>query len=214
MICRLFVDTYLDYGVGKRPVYKNANHVKLSKLHGSVNWLACSECGCIVVWRDSYPTQTLWSSEHVYQSCGQCKSQKWEDTLITPSRRRSQDPGYLRQLWDMAKDTLKCATCVIFIGYSLPDEDTDIINLFDQGISNSARILVIDPNMETIRRYQQLFGSDRVSGISRSLTAHLWDSPDVRDLARDTERFISPILASLLSGFRGTLNPGSPANDD
>lgn len=94
------------------------------------------------------------------------------------------------------------------------NEDTDIIDLLDQGITKSARILVIDPHIETVRRYQRLFGADRVSGISRSLTAHLWDSPDVRDLARDTERFISLILASLLSGFRGTLNRGSPANDD
>ncbi len=172
----------LDYGVGKRPVYKNANHVTLLKLHGSVNWLACLECGYIDVWPNSYPTQTLWSSEHIYRSCGQCKSQKWEDTLVTPSRRRPQDPGYLRQLWDMVKDALSCASCVIFIGYSLPDEDTDIINLLGRGISDSARILVIDPNMETIRRYRRLFGSDRVSEISRSLTTHLWDTPDVREL--------------------------------
>lgn len=172
----------LDYGVGKRPVYKNPNQVTLLKLHGSVNWLACSECGCIAVWRDSYPTQTLWSSEQVYESCSQCKSQKWEDTLVTPSRRRPQDPGYLRYLWDMVKDALTYASCVIFIGYSLPDEDTDIINLLGQGIRDSARILVIDPNMETIHRYRRLFGSDRVSEISRALTTQLWDTPDVRDL--------------------------------
>ena len=86
----------VDHGVGKRPVYENANHVMLLKLHGSVNWLACSQCGCIDVWPNSYPTQALWSSEHTYKSCDQCKSQNWEDTLVTPSRRRSQNPGYLR----------------------------------------------------------------------------------------------------------------------
>ncbi|MEW6048008.1 MAG: SIR2 family protein [Bacillota bacterium] len=153
--------------------------LRLLKIHGSVNWLVCLDCGCVGVWPDSYPTQSLFAGQRVEHSCPRCGQANWADMLVTPSRRRSQPHFSLKQIWKAARDELSRATLVVFIGYSLPDEDEDVRNLLREGIGAHAEVLVVDPSVSTVARYRQFFEGGRVESILQPLSPSLWEQPEV-----------------------------------
>ncbi len=178
----------VDYQVNKCEIEDATDGITLLKLHGSVNWLACLYCGHIQVWPDSYPTQALWSEARIDERCQRCGSQGWEDTLVTPSRMRLQESEYPEPVWGVARDALNSASCVMCIGYSLPEEDKDVVGLLKEGIPGRTPVIVVDPSLETIKRYRKLFGSSRVHAINDCLTPHLWDSAEV-SLIDELRRF-------------------------
>ncbi len=169
-----------DYSTGYSRTCEYRRQIRLLKIHGSVNWLVCSKCGSIGVWGDSYPTQALWAEERVYQLCPQCRCAEWLDTLVTPTRRRSQEHLALNPIWDTARTELRGAELIMFIGYSLPPEDEDVLRLLREGIDETARVLVVDPSSDTVAHREDVFGRSRVTPILRPLSTHLWDDPEVR----------------------------------
>jgi NAD-dependent SIR2 family protein deacetylase len=179
----------VDYQVDKCETEDANNCMTLLKLHGSVNWLACLHCGHIRVWPDSYPTQALWSEARIGERCQRCGLREWEDTLVTPSRMRLQESEYPGSVWGVASDALNSASCVMFIGYSLPEEDEDVVGLLKEGIPRRTPVIVVDPSLETINRYEKLFGSFRAHAINDCLTPHLWDSAEVRSFIDEIRRF-------------------------
>jgi hypothetical protein len=87
--------------------------------------------------------------------------------LITPTHRKDYRNPHIARIWHRAERTLREADHVVFVGYSLPDDDIEVIYLLKRGIIKpSRRVTVVEYDGEdrepeknpTYMRYRSLFG--------------------------------------------------------
>ena len=153
----------------------------LLKLHGSVNWLFCQTCKRLELGATE-STRFLSIFQKVAgpdlrssftadgAPCPVCQQQLLP-LLIAPSHLKDYRNPHLSQVWYEAQRLLRQADRVIFVGYSLPDDDVEVIYLVKRGlahITNPKQITVIEycaknPNIAlgahpVGRRYRTLFG--------------------------------------------------------
>jgi hypothetical protein len=151
----------------------------LLKLHGSLNWLHCRTCQSIQIGasESSKFLKVLGrlvgpSLEQHYtpdgNPCPICGT-RLRPLLIAPSHLKDYRNPHLAQVWYEAERVLREADRAIFIGYSLPDDDIEVIYLVKRGLAHLTpdRITVVeyDPTMPPLvmhtvgRRYRTLFGN-------------------------------------------------------
>jgi hypothetical protein len=158
--------------------------VPLLKLHGSINWVRCKDCGQIVPWdlrsyfsthsvrnRTSEPTMTRipiatqlheWQPEH---SCGQGNETHLESEplIVPPTWNKTEYHRDLQEVWRYASQDLSEAENIIVIGYSLPETDMFFRYLYALGSVGTTRLKrfwVFDPD-ETgavSKRFQDMLG--------------------------------------------------------
>ena len=164
----------------------------LLKLHGSLNWLHCRSCGRLEIGASQSRRylkvlgkmlgQTL---ESAYSPdgapCPVCKT-KLQPLLITPTHLKNYRNPHIAQVWYEAEQLLRDASRVIFVGYSLPDDDVELVYLLKRSLAHlpDSQITVIEyhePNPiiglgdhPVGRRYRTLFG-DGVDWHAGGLTA-------------------------------------------
>ena len=175
-----------DYRCGiQTDFYRNSPRFgTLLKLHGSLNWLYCKTCHSLefgasesvkflkiltsVVGRPTLKqSYTADGSE-----CQVCKCQtKFRPLLIAPSHLKDYVNPHLAQVWYQAEHLLREAGRVIFIGYSLPEDDVEVTYLLKRSLARGTgqtpvAITVVDyaPKGQNFRdnavfcRYRALFG--------------------------------------------------------
>jgi hypothetical protein len=115
----------------------------LLKIHGSVNWMYCSQC---------HHLELGWSSRrgnpsrvgHLFfrplddqyanrAQCPECQT-RLRPILITPTHRKDYRNPHLARIWYEAERVLQRANRVIFVGYSLPDDDVEVIYLLKRSL--------------------------------------------------------------------------------
>lgn len=176
-----------DYGCEiKTPAYSQQSEYfgKLLKIHGSLNWLYCPGChrldlgvsssgkiGTVKVLDKLYHENPLEQRYSCHGSeCPECKVFV-RPVLITPTHRKDYRNPHLSQVWYHAERALRQATRAIFIGYSLPDDDVDVIYLLKRGLTREntekpAEITVVEydslkrqlKDYPVGSRYRTLFG--------------------------------------------------------
>jgi hypothetical protein len=157
----------------------------LLKLHGSLNWLYCPNChrldiGLSEAGPGSINTRKV--LDDLYQevnlhdkyscmgaNCLDCGSQV-RPVLITPTHKKDYRNPHIAQVWYQAERLLRESDRVFVVGYSLPDDDVEVIYLLKRGLSHLSKspekITVVqrgEPNQgvndhEVGRRYRSLFG--------------------------------------------------------
>jgi kumamolisin len=160
--------------------YRNeaAHFGTLLKLHGSLNWLHCKSCQRLEIGAsDSKKFLKVLdrlvgpSLEQSYQpdggECPTCQS-KLRPLLVAPTHLKNYRNPHLGQVWYEAERVLREAGRVIFIGYSLPEDDVEVIYLLKRSMAHLApgQITVVDfdPAMSKLGdhpvglRYRTLFG--------------------------------------------------------
>jgi len=177
-----------DYGCDIATVrYKAQPHRgTLLKIHGSLNWSYCPSCNRLDL-GVSESGRTYKMLEELYQvnplepryschgfPCPQC-STFVEPVLITPTQLKDYRNPHVQRVWTLAEQALRSADRAIIVGYSLPDDDLDVIYLLRRGLSQLANrapknITVVertsDDAMRAIgkhsvgRRYRSIFGPD------------------------------------------------------
>ena len=114
----------------------------LFKIHGSVNWMYCSQCHHLDIgWssKRAVPSRIgtlFYRVEEQYAqkiNCPECAT-RLRPILITPTHRKDYRNPHLARIWYDAERALQRANRVIFVGYSLPDDDVDVIYLFKRGL--------------------------------------------------------------------------------
>lgn len=95
------------------------------KLHGSLNWLRCELCGSLYL----NPKQRIislayWNKATVWNTC-RCDG-RLREVLVAPSLVRDIRNPHLLANWIAALAELREASEWVFIGYSLPQEDTEV----------------------------------------------------------------------------------------
>jgi hypothetical protein len=177
-----------DYGCDiDTDVYKMRPHRgSLFKIHGSLNWSYCPGCKRLDL-GVAESGRTYKMLEELYMvnplepryschgfPCPQC-GVFVEPILITPTQLKDYRNPHVNEVWEQAERALRNAEKAIFVGYSLPDDDLYVIDLFKRGLDHLAKgspdkITVVekvgDAGMRAIgkhptgRRYRSIFGPD------------------------------------------------------
>jgi len=154
-------------------------HGRLLKIHGSLNWLYCPGChrldigvsesgmGTVKVLRELYRESDLKEKYRCKGSaCPEC-GVFVRPVMITPTHRKDYRNPHIARIWHQAERTLRDADHVIFVGYSLPDDDVEVIYLLKRGIIKPGRrVTVVEydqqgrgPEAHPVgARYKSLFG--------------------------------------------------------
>lgn len=163
------------------PGIGNGRRVELIKMHGSIDWLRCLGCGSLQICTTQDVSDFLFKDE-VEQVCARCHRSTKEfgmllqPEIITPTMIKSFSSKLYRELWDAAETSLRDATHIIFIGYSLPIADFEFRYLLQKSVSDTAQIDVVlhhndDPTQVTStalktllpeKRYRDLFPRNKI----------------------------------------------------
>ncbi len=157
---------------------------KLYKIHGSMGWLYCATChrldlgvgrsgelrkaGLRVAQMLANPTPSIEASfAKKGLRCPDC-STGFRAVMITPTSLKDYRNPHIASLWYQAERALRECDRVVFVGYSLPWDDVDVIYLLKRGIARAKgqRITVVEwspapvaiTDHEAGRRYQAVFG--------------------------------------------------------
>lgn len=166
-----------------------AGHMVL-KLHGSLNWIYCPGCHRLTVGISSADRRMVKVLDTVFhaefqpeestierwyaaegRACRRCGCNV-RPVLISPTHMKDYRNPHIARVWHRAGEELRAADKVIFIGYSLPSDDTDVIYLLKRALhwpnGSPASITVVDyaagnpaiAEHPVGIRYRSLFGMD------------------------------------------------------
>jgi hypothetical protein len=152
---------------------------RLLKIHGSLNWLYCPGCHRLDIGVSESQRGTVKVLDKLYSESRlkekyRCKGSPCPECgvfvrpiLITPTHRKDYRNPHIARIWHQAERMLREADHVIFVGYSLPDDDVEVIYLLKRGIiKNGRRVTVVEYDEKgrglkehpVGARYHSLFG--------------------------------------------------------
>lgn len=126
---------------------KGYHNIKLLKLHGSINWLLCKNCGRILTsFKEDIAFYNIDPGSSKY-SCSTCcsigRESDLKSVLITPTFIKDFNNLHLKNIWFNASIELSEASEVVFIGYSLPDADYEFRYLLKRSLRKDAKVTVV-----------------------------------------------------------------------
>ncbi len=165
-------EAYCELLSGQRPrtsAYRGRG--VLLKLHGSVNWIACSNRKC-----EQYSVPCIPFGEQLkklprifggaFNRCHFCGAENPEIFIVPPvTEKLLNRSAFLRNLWLIARDKVASAHRIVFIGYSFPLGDSYSEWLFRQIHfleGEKPEIVVVNPEIYKPRsllssRYRTIF---------------------------------------------------------
>ena len=118
------------------------------------------------------------------RKCEECGASV-RPVLITPTHSKDYRNPHIAQIWYRAERLLREADRAIIVGYSLPEDDVDVIYLLKRGLGrlDPQQITVVEYDISQRAleehpvglRYRTLFGSEvdwRTEGFGRWLDLH------------------------------------------
>ena len=159
----------------------SAEKIKILKLHGSLNWALCPNCG--QVFPIDYCNNAEVSFEkggdnaqihiasalHRFKHCG--ADAPTDLVIVPPTIGKIQYQTQIKKVWNEAAKVLSKAEHIFVLGYSLPETDLFFRYLFAIGTLSDSRIKKfwvydIDDSDEFKNRYKNLLGPElRKDGI-------------------------------------------------
>lgn len=196
-MCELNGAGGIDYRCGAKAVELRSGAVTLTKVvgspvltlmkvHGSINWLYCDNCQLLFWCRPEeasriaslLPSDRDWEilnelaaidkdSERVRRVCPQCRGDSLSTRVATFSFRKALDFPMFRKSWDAAEHILSQTHTWTFIGYSLPQADSEFKHLLKRiqlSRRRKPRIALVTggglaASKSTRENYHRLFGS-------------------------------------------------------
>jgi hypothetical protein len=136
------------------------------KLHGGINWWKIGGRLHYLSFGRGGDLMTKWSDYADGNAEG-------EPVILEPSVYKYQDDNYnlLEAQWDRFMRRLCEADCVLVLGYSLPDADSQARSRITVAfqVNPTCRWLVVDPSAETCRRYKRLLGQTALTTVEKGL---------------------------------------------
>jgi hypothetical protein len=125
----------------------------LLKVHGSLNWLYCpnyhrldlaiSESGRHFVkaldelWWQSEDARLVNRYRCTGAPCPNC-GQHVRPVMITPTQKKDYRNPHIARIWYEAERALRQAERAVFIGYSMPEDDVEVVYLLKRGLAHLA----------------------------------------------------------------------------
>ena len=207
-------DVSFDYGLSKDI---NGPFVPFLKLHGSVGFCSCEECGVgYVDVRQAIPrnhplaegrialeaTQS-WGRGHLTSSGSTCKGNVKEPFIVPPTWNKYREFGRIQPVWERALEEMKSAREIYVLGYSMPSTDSWFRNFYalsGVGAELIRNFWVFDlyPSSALVQRYKGMLGAGALRGFacyeadfgyaSKLLSEHLLNDASMPlDRRRDNE---------------------------
>ena len=145
-----------------------ADHPKLLKLHGSLNWMYCKKCkkSYAYVLQGKVTTDTILNPDAKWLKCPDCRNHQLEPIIIPPTINKPYEEWEIvKQIWKEAKNCLITADEITIIGYSLPLTDFRAKWLFMEAVAERKqplkKLTIVDkyPN-GLFEKYKKLFKVD------------------------------------------------------
>lgn len=166
---------------GRSTKKKSKQKLNLIKLHGSINWVKCLSCGTIQIVDNEKCGDFLFDDKKA-EKCVACQKViengcLLQAQIITPTMMKSINNQLYSNLWAAARQDLRAANKVTFIGYSLPTADFELRYLLHRTIPSGIPIDVVlyhddDPsqtdkdNLRRLlpeKRYRDLFAKNEIT---------------------------------------------------
>lgn len=144
-------------------------NIKILKLHGSMNWLFCMNCGRLFKTFNDYIALGEFSERKI--TCRYCKenynfgeAEKYfggtsypflESLLITPTFVKDLNNTNLKNVWRNAFIELSEANEIVFIGYSFPQADFELRYLFKKSVKPNTKITVVLHETDNPKYFKQ-----------------------------------------------------------
>jgi NAD-dependent SIR2 family protein deacetylase len=148
--------------------------VKLLKIHGSMNWLQCSNCQRLFV---AFDRKINIPNYIDAKACRHCKQYgidaKLQGALVMPTFLKDLGNFQIKLVWQNAGVELMEARNLIFIGYSLPHADFEFRQLLSRMLHRNVAVHVVlfdDGTPEGNRRYEEECNRYRQFFSGRTLT--------------------------------------------
>lgn len=149
-------------------------NIKLLKLHGSMNWLQCSNCQRLFVSFDEKVNIPNFINATICRHCDTCGvPATLQGSLVMPTFLKDLNNFQIKLVWQNAGVELMEADRLVFIGYSLPHADFEFRQLLSRMVRKEAEIEVVlfhdgkaegkSRYEEAASRYRQFFGRRKVS---------------------------------------------------
>lgn len=151
---------------------KGGFNVKVLKLHGSLNWLHCPRCQRLYVDPENKISVDQWHFEakcrHCEDNFGHENSHILTSNIIIPTFLKNLSNPQYKIIWQNAGIELSEASKIIFVGYSLPQADFELRQLFSRMVRKDVEIEVVgysknpigDKDFEDLKtRYESFFGN-------------------------------------------------------
>jgi hypothetical protein len=138
-------------------------NVKVLKMHGSLNWLQCTNCQRLFA---SFEGEMALLNQDQPGDCRLCRNHghpsPYRGTLLMPTFLKNLSNFQLKLIWQNAAVELMEARRLVFLGYSLPHADFEFRQLLSRTVRRDAEIEVVlnpaSPRLDRERaRYQQFF---------------------------------------------------------
>lgn len=152
-------NVYFDYLIdfdwidpNRNKIYKKQSPISLIKLNGSLDWGLCTHCNKLYLY--NYFLNKNFYNDKI---CSCCNNGAVHPFVVMPYQ--SYHEKYFA-LWDKAQDCLRQANKVTIIGYSFPEYDTKVIELFKHSLNKSVQLEVIDycdSENDIKNKYERLF---------------------------------------------------------
>jgi hypothetical protein len=142
-------------------------------LHGSLNWVWCSDCGIVTEYglhqyfeRKTFPgaesVRLLVSEEATRKAkCRGCGKAGGQLMVVPPTWNKASHQAQLSQIWSAAAAELQHAERIMVCGYSLPPSDHFFHYLYALGTIGSASLRefrVCDPDGDVEGRFDRILG--------------------------------------------------------
>jgi len=153
-----------DYGCDvATPIYRETPKFgKLLKLHGSLNWLYCPCCHRLDIGVSENGRYMAKALELLYMAeqdrgglgqryrchgspCPDCRTSV-KPVMISPTYMKDYRNPHIALTWYLADRALRQADRAIFVGYSMPSDDVDVIYLLKRALGHldDRRITVVE----------------------------------------------------------------------
>jgi NAD-dependent SIR2 family protein deacetylase len=143
-----FNEPYYKYDSKLSKRRRSIGGIKTIKVHGSINWFKCLQCGSLsIIDRKKYGQYLF--DDNIPEKCVICGEESGKDDIllqpeiITQSMIKTIDSQLYRNLWNAAAAELRQAKRIIFVGYSLPLADYEFRYFLQNNISGSANVHIV-----------------------------------------------------------------------
>lgn len=131
--------------------------LNLLKMHGSANWVMCSECrDKLYIWAP----QVAEVFRITNQECPTCRSVSLIPFIVPPTWNKGIEAKFLRPVWSRALQELQTAGRIFIVGYSFPETDQFFKYLLGLALATNndlSEVWVLNPGSGIAQRFEQLF---------------------------------------------------------
>lgn len=157
------VDFSLSYQNGDWvPIRSNGSSFELLKLHGSLNWIKCSNCSRLFIFNPSDDIFEQLDFRLLRQlNCPHCHELGLKRMIIPPMQGKEYDQPPFSSIWKYAAEKIQNIERVVLLGYSLPFTDFAAVALLRRILFTSRaedlEFYILNPDRTVSMRVEKLF---------------------------------------------------------